>query len=82
MAGPTGGHSKHLARHKLRLRTRHTHTPHGQSNPPESNGILDNTEIECELQEAQDGGLLDYTLIDSERDLLELDGLEYDNDTE
>ncbi|KAF7968891.1 hypothetical protein HWV62_28926 [Athelia sp. TMB] len=57
LAGPSGGHAKHLARHKLRLRTRH-----GNSNDtfPSHASFLD----EEEALDAEDRTELPFTLDD------------------
>lgn len=79
LAGLTGGHAKHLTRHKLRLRTRLT--THGPT--PDIQLELEEDELTAqrELLEAQDSGDLHYTIEDSERDI-ELDDLDDDEDNE
>lgn len=56
LAGKNGGHAKHLARHRLRLRTRHTHI-----DGEESSDIN-------ELLLAVDGGHIDFTVSNETQD--------------
>ncbi|KAH9934210.1 uncharacterized protein B0H18DRAFT_1207744 [Fomitopsis serialis] len=52
LAGPHGGHAKHLLRHRLRLRSRHADESHGDTHP--ENSVEDITEAENELANAED----------------------------
>ncbi|RXW12444.1 hypothetical protein EST38_g13409 [Candolleomyces aberdarensis] len=83
LSGPTGGHAKHLARHALRLRTRHQDPSHADI-PDE---LSQNPDAYQELEVAKDSNLeaVQRSGTDSAADIITLEeivqvGMEYRDD--